>query len=224
MKKALLVIFLVLLFDQWLKLWVKTTFYLDEEVHIFGDWFRLHFTENPGMAFGLELGGEGSIWGKLVLRIFRIVAIILLGWYLTKLIKRNSPTGLIISIALILAGATGNIIDNAFYGMMFSDSYVVPATFMPSDGGYAGFLLGDVVDMLYFPLFTADLPWIGPFTFFSPIFNIADSAITVGVFILLLNQKKYFGTKEVKQENTVAENNSSDTVTSNNPGVNLSGE
>lgn len=224
MKKALPVIFLVLLFDQWLKLWVKSTFYLDEEIHIFGDWFRLHFTENPGMAFGLELGGEGSLWGKLVLRIFRIIAIILLGWYLIKLIKRNSPTGLIISIALILAGATGNIIDNAFYGMMFSDSYVVPATFMPSDGGYAGFLQGDVVDMLYFPLFTADLPWIGPFTFFSPIFNIADSAITVGVAILLINQKKYFGKQEVKKENSVTENLSSENTQNISTEVNLTEE
>ena len=224
MKKALPVIFLVLLFDQWLKLWVKSTFYLDEEIHIFGDWFRLHFTENPGMAFGLELGGEGSLWGKLVLRIFRIIAIILLGWYLIKLIKRNSPTGLIISIALILAGATGNIIDNAFYGMMFSDSYVVPATFMPSDGGSAGFLQGDVVDMLYFPLFTADLPWIGPFTFFSPIFNIADSAITVGVAILLINQKKYFGKQEVKKENSVTENLSSENTQNISTEVNLTEE
>lgn len=193
MKKALITIFLVLLIDQWLKLYIKTTFVLDEEVNIFGDWFRLHFTENPGMAFGIELGGEGSQWGKLFLRIFRIIAIIAIGWYLVKLIKRNAPSGLIISISLILAGATGNIIDNAFYGLMFGDSYFSPAAFMPSEGGYAGFLLGDVVDMLYFPIFSADLPWIGPFTFFSPIFNIADSAITIGVFILLIKQKKYFG-------------------------------
>lgn len=205
MKKALLTIFLVLLIDQWLKIWVKTTFYLDEEVNIFGEWFRLHFTENPGMAFGIELGGEGSQWGKIVLRLFRIFAIIAITWYLVKLIKRNAPTGLIISISLILAGATGNIIDNAFYGMMFSDSYIHAATFMPSGGGYAGFLMGDVVDMLYFPLFTADLPWIGPFTFFSPIFNIADSAITIGVAILLINQKKYFGKTEEEKTAVVNE-------------------
>lgn len=205
MKKALITIFLVLLIDQWLKLYIKTTFVLDEEVNIFGDWFRLHFTENPGMAFGIELGGEGSQWGKLFLRIFRIIAIIAIGWYLVKLIKRNAPSGLIISISLILAGATGNIIDNAFYGLMFGDSYFSPAVFMPSEGGYAGFLLGDVVDMLYFPIFSADLPWIGPFTFFSPIFNIADSAITIGVFILLINQKKYFGKTETVEEESKKE-------------------
>lgn len=214
MKKALLTVFLVLLIDQWLKLWIKTTFVLDEEVNIFGEWFRLHFTENRGMAFGIELGGEGSHWGKIFLSVFRIVAIGLLSWYLVKLVKKNAPSGLIISIALITAGAAGNIIDSAVYGLIFGDSYFAPATFMPSEGGYAGFLQGDVVDMLYFPIFSADLPWIGPFTFFSPIFNVADSAITIGVIILLFNQKKYFGKEEQKpenptEENTIMEENSS---------------
>lgn len=202
MKKALLVIFLVLLADQALKIWIKTTFVLDEELPIFGEWFRLHFTENRGMAFGIELGGEGSHWGKIFLSLFRIVAIGLLSWYLTTLVKRKAQTGLIVSISLILAGAAGNIIDSMFYGLIFSDSYFEAAIFMPANGGYAGFLQGDVVDMLYFPLFTADWPLIGKFTFFSPIFNIADSAISVGVFILLFNQKKYFGVekKEEKKE------------------------
>ncbi len=216
MKKALLVIFLVLLADQALKIWIKTSFVLDEELPIFGEWFRLHFTENRGMAFGIELGGEGSHWGKIFLSLFRIVAIGLLTWYLTTLIKRKAQTGLIISISLILAGAAGNIIDSMFYGLIFSDSYFEAAIFMPSNGGYAGFLQGDVVDMLYFPLFTADWPLIGKFTFFSPIFNIADSAISVGVFILLFNQKKYFG-KEVKAvgpsgENPNTEGNTTGTI------------
>lgn len=211
MKKALLTIFLVLLIDQGLKIWVKTSFYLDEELPIFGDWFRLHFTENRGMAFGIEIGGEGSHWGKIFLSLFRVVAICFITWYLVKLVKRKAQSGLIIAISLILAGATGNIIDSAIYGLIFGDSMVMPAAFMPSGGGYAGFLQGDVVDMLYFPLFTADLPWIGPFTFFSPIFNIADTAISVGVFILLIKQKSYFGgTTEAKKDKA-------DPITTNSP-------
>ena len=205
MKKALLTIFLVLLIDQGLKLWVKTSFTLDEEINIFGEWFRLHFTENRGMAFGIEIGGEGSHWGKIFLSLFRVVAICFITWYLVKLVKRRAQTGLIVAISLILAGAAGNIIDSAFYGLIFSDSYFAPAAFMPSGGGYAGFLQGDVVDMLYFPLFTADLPWIGPFTFFSPIFNIADTAISVGVFILLIKQKSYFG--DITSSKTTTEEN-----------------
>ena len=205
MKKALLTIFLVLLIDQGLKLWVKTSFTLDEEINIFGEWFRLHFTENRGMAFGIEIGGEGSHWGKIFLSLFRVVAICFITWYLVKLVKRKAQTGLIVAISLILAGAAGNIIDSAFYGLIFSDSYFAPAAFMPSGGGYAGFLQGDVVDMLYFPLFTADLPWIGPFTFFSPIFNIADTAISVGVFILLIKQKSYFG--DITSSKTTTEEN-----------------
>lgn len=205
MKKALLTIFLVLLIDQGLKLWVKTSFTLDEEINIFGEWFRLHFTENRGMAFGIEIGGEGSHWGKIFLSLFRVVAICFITWYLVKLVKRKAQTGLIVAISLILAGAAGNIIDSAFYGLIFSDSYFTPAAFMPSGGGYAGFLQGDVVDMLYFPLFTADLPWIGPFTFFSPIFNIADTAISVGVFILLIKQKSYFG--DITSSKTTTEEN-----------------
>ncbi len=222
MKKALLTIFLVLLIDQGLKLWVKTSFTLDEEINIFGEWFRLHFTENRGMAFGIEIGGEGSHWGKIFLSLFRVVAICFITWYLVKLVKRKAQTGLIVAISLILAGAAGNIIDSAFYGLIFSDSYFAPAAFMPSGGGYAGFLQGDVVDMLYFPLFTADLPWIGPFTFFSPIFNIADTAISVGVFILLIKQKSYFG-DITSPKTTTEENKDSNTTTEHITNVDTTG-
>lgn len=222
MKKALLTIFLVLLIDQGLKLWVKTSFKLDEEINIFGEWFRLHFTENRGMAFGIEIGGEGSHWGKIFLSLFRVVAICFITWYLVKLVKRKAQTGLIVAISLILAGAAGNIIDSAFYGLIFSDSYFAPAAFMPSGGGYAGFLQGDVVDMLYFPLFTADLPWIGPFTFFSPIFNIADTAISVGVFILLIKQKSYFG-DITSPKTTTEENKDSNTTTEHITNVDTTG-
>ena len=170
----------------------------DESIPVLGHWFYIHFIENPGMAFGLEFGGE---IGKLALSLFRIVAVVLIAIYLYKLIQKKVSNGLIISISLILAGAIGNIIDSSFYGLLFSESsYFTPAQFLPEGGGYAGFLHGNVVDMLYFPLFEGSFPswlpfWGGDhFLFFRPIFNIADSAITIGVFLILLNQKRFFKT------------------------------
>jgi len=176
---------------------------LGDEIPVLGDWFLLHFTENKGMAFGLELSGK---WGKLILSLFRIVAIGIIGWYLVKIIHRKEKTGLIISISLILAGAIGNMIDSAFYGLIFSESYHQAATVFPEGGGYATFLHGKVVDMLYFPLFRGTypewLPFLGgeSFSFFRPVFNIADSAITIGVFVLLVFQKRFFPQKTEEEQ------------------------
>ena len=196
MKKAFLIVFLILVVDQILKIYIKTHFFLGEEIHVMGDWFIIHFTENPGMAFGYELGFS---WGKLALSLFRIAAIIALGFYIAHLVKRKSPTGLIISISLIMAGALGNMIDSAFYGVIFNESmFHEQAVLFPPDGGYAGFLHGKVVDMFYFPLFSFTwpewVPWLGGdfFTFFQPVFNIADASISIGVALILLFQKRFF--------------------------------
>jgi signal peptidase II len=191
---ALLVVFAVLILDQLLKIWIKTHMILGEEIKI-TDWFIIHFTENNGMAFGMELGG--SI-GKLLLSLFRLVAIGAIIWYLIKLVVTKGHTGLIISVSFILAGAIGNLIDSAFYGLIFNESYYKIAEFLPHGGGYAGFLHGKVVDMLYFPLIQGHFPqwvpmWGGDdFEFFRPVFNLADSSITVGVALILLFQKKFF--------------------------------
>jgi signal peptidase II len=169
--------------------------YLGQEHHILGNWFIIHFTENNGMAFGMEFGGD---YGKLFLSTFRIFAVFGLIYYLVMLGKKNAHSGLLISVGLIFAGAFGNIIDSAFYGLIFSDSYNQIATVFPPDGGYAGFLHGKVVDMFYFPIIDGHFPqwmpfWGGEeFVFFRPVFNLADAAITVGVAIILLNQKRFF--------------------------------
>jgi signal peptidase II len=173
---------------------------LGEEIPVFGNWFIIHFTENRGMAFGMEFGGS---FGKLFLSLFRIIAVGFIGYYLWTLIKKGASTGLILCLSLIFAGATGNIIDSAFYGLLFNESYFQVATLLPPEGGYGTFLHGKVVDMLYFPIIQTTWPswvpfWGGQeFLFFRPVFNIADSSISVGVIALIFFQKQLF-TKDKK--------------------------
>ncbi|MBW6498399.1 MAG: lipoprotein signal peptidase [Bacteroidales bacterium] len=191
-----IVILLVLLIDQTLKILIKTNMTLGQSIPVLGNWFYLHFTENYGMAFGMEFSGE---YGKLALSLFRIVALGFIGWYTHKLVKKDAPAGLLVCMGLIFAGALGNILDSAFYGLIFSESFFYQAAQMfPEGGGYATFLHGKVVDMFYFPIIRGFFPqwfpfWSGQeFVFFRPVFNVADAAITLGVFTMLIFQKRFF--------------------------------
>ena len=198
LKKASVIIVLVLLIDQISKFYIKTNFSLGEEVPVF-DWFRILFVENEGMAWGTKIPGE---YGKLFLTLFRLVAIVGIGYWLWDSVRKNGSRILITAIALIFAGAFGNIIDSVFYGIIFNDSYGQVAEFMPAQGGYGTLFHGKVVDMLYFPLWQGNLPeWIpfwggNYFTFFEPVFNIADTAISAGVILLLLFNKRAFPKEE----------------------------
>lgn len=205
LKKAYIFSILILIVDQVSKIWVKTSMNLGEEFKVLGDWFIIHFTENPGMAFGMEFGGD---IGKIALSSFRILAVIALTYYIYKLVKDQAPKGVVYSFSLILAGALGNILDSAFYGLMFDTGttfneganqwmgYYGVSTMDFS--GYSGFLTGCVVDMLYFPLFEGYFPeWLpivggDYFQFFRPVFNVADVAISVGVGMIILFQRRFF--------------------------------
>lgn len=190
----------LLVLDQVVKIWIKTHMMIGDEYDVLGDWFKIHFIENNGMAFGMA--SESGKTGKILLSIFRIGAVTGIGWYVLKLLKEKAPVGVIFSFTLIFCGALGNIFDSMFYGLLFNDSNMQIASFLPSDGGYAPFLQGRVVDMLYFPLYTGYLPewlpiWGGDyFEFFRPIFNLADSYITIGVLLLIIFYRKFFTTKK----------------------------
>ena len=202
-KKAVFLVVFILILDQVFKIWIKTHMMIGQEYRVMGNWFILHFTENNGMAFGMEFGGK---IGKIALSLFRIVAITGIGWYLGKLVMQKAKSGLILSVALILAGAIGNILDSIFYGIIFNESYGQVAALFPPEGGYSTFLHGKVVDMLYFPLVHGQyphwIPFIGSqdFLFFRPVFNLADSSITIGVILILLFQKHFFGAKSDAQK------------------------
>lgn len=188
----------IILADQSLKFWVKTHMAYQQQIPLIGSWFRLFFIENEGMAWGWKFGGD---WGKMALTLFRLVAVVFGVFYIRKIVARNLHPGFIVCVGMIFAGALGNLIDSLFYGMIFSysDMGAPVAHLFPKGGGYAGFLHGRVVDMLYAPIiedkvFPSWVPvWGGErFTFFSPIFNIADASISVGVISILLFQKKFF--------------------------------
>tara|TARA_Y100000782_G_scaffold113915_1_gene148387 strand:- start:9165 stop:9791 length:627 start_codon:yes stop_codon:yes gene_type:complete len=207
-KRAALITFIVLLIDQVSKFAVKLNMRYGEEILIF-DWFRINFVENPGMAFGLEFGGA---WGKLALTLFRIIAVFGIAYYIFKLDQKKAHKGLIFAMALIFAGAIGNIIDSIFYGVIFSGSTSSHiATVFPDGGGYGSWLHGRVVDMLYFPLASGYYPDWFPFVggdyfeFFRPVFNIADSSISIGVALIILFQKRFFKEATSQPQQSTAE-------------------
>lgn len=200
-----MIIVAILLIDQAIKIWVKTSMTLHESIHI-TDWFYITFIENNGMAFGMQLGS------KIVLSLFRVSAIALLGYYIWLEVKRNAKIGYLICLSMILAGAAGNLIDCMFYGLVFNNSSeFYQSYFVPFGTGYAPFLMGKVVDMFYFPLIETEwplwVPFVGGdhFVFFSPVFNFADSSISVGVVILLLFYRKEISQISLKKKESQEE-------------------
>lgn len=215
LRSAVLIIAVIIIIDQALKIWIKTTYPLGHVTNMLGqEWAQLYFIENKGMAWGWEWGGS---WGKMFLTLFRLAAVIFGTWYIGKIIRQGYSRGFIICASLIYAGALGNLIDSLFYGVIFDKGMLTdPVTggtlnyagiaHFTSSGGYAGFLHGNVVDMLYFPMvhstFPGWLPFVGgkDFEFFSPIFNIADASISIGVITLLLFQKRLVHREEDRDQ------------------------
>ncbi len=205
LKKPLILILLILVIDQLIKIYVKTHFAIGDDVKVLGlDWFRIHFLENKGMAFGMSFG---NTIGKFLLTLIRLVLSVAIFIYMNKLIKKGEKKIIIYSFALIFAGAVGNIIDCLFYGIIFNESTVfAAATMFPAEGGYAPFLFGRVVDMFYFPLIDTTWPdWIpfvggNNFRFFNAIFNFADASITIGVVLLLVSYIWLSKSKKNNQE------------------------
>lgn len=199
---AVLIITAILLIDQVIKIWVKTNMTLHEQIEIFS-WFKIVFIENNGMAYGMEIGS------KLVLSIFRMVAISLLGYYIYGQVKKKARWGYLVCLSMVMAGAIGNLLDSMFYGLVFNaSSEYYTSYWVPFGNGYAPFLMGKVVDMFYFPLIVTTWPdWVpfvggNPYVFFSPIFNFADASISVGVVLLLLFYRKEISEISIKKKNT----------------------
>ena len=200
-KKISILLILLLIADQALKIWVKTNMALDEAIIIFPDWFQLRFIENNGAAFGMQIAKSGAFdWGKVALSLFRIGLCGFLVWFINRIVKRGAPTGAIVGMVLILAGAIGNIIDSAIYGVIFSAS--TPMSVAEFGGSYAPFMMGKVVDMFYFPLFQWNCcpSWLEFLVdsknyFFGAIFNLADAYISVAVVYLLIFQYKFFNSE-----------------------------
>ncbi|HMK03667.1 MAG TPA: lipoprotein signal peptidase [Ferruginibacter sp.] len=217
-KHVTFIILLIVIADQALKLWIKTHYHLNESHKMIGSGFQLYFVENPGMAYGWKFGGD---WGKMALTIFRMGAVVFGTWYLAKIIREKYHKGFIICASLVYAGALGNLIDSSFYGMIFDKGMTVDPTIKDyvgynglarfSNNGYAGFLHGNVVDMLYFPVIKGHFPswvpfWGGDdFEFFRPIFNIADASITSGVISILVFQKRFFKQRKTTEQHHTVE-------------------
>lgn len=212
---SLLIICVVLIIDQWIKIEVKTNMALGDSYHV-ASWFQIYFIENNGMAYGM------TFINKIVLSLFRIIAVCFIGYYISKQIKQNAGMGYIVCLSLVLAGAAGNILDSMFYGMMFSESTAFSvSTFVGWGNGYAPFLMGKVVDMFYFPIINTTWPswfpiWGGErFIFFSPVFNFADSCISVGVILLLLFFRKQLATISFSTKRTVEKKDESQSASNN---------
>lgn len=195
-KKITILVVIILLLDQFVKIWIKTHMTIGESIPVFGNWFYIYFIENNGMAFGMQFGGTA---GKLLLTLFRLTLAGFIIYYIGTLIKQHAPNGVLVGVSLILVGAMGNILDCLFYGLIFNEStFTHVAEIFPASGGYSSLLFGKVVDMLYFPIIDTTLPSWFPvmgserFVFFRPIFNVADSCITIGVIYMLIFQRKFF--------------------------------